>query len=141
MSMTMDMMKAMPQGSGAMQSMDPMAMQECLDALSACVQACTISADSMAASDMEGSAKCSSTCANCADVCDAMMRMMLRPSGMDMTVMMAMMQACVAMCRACMEECMAHAEMSETCRLCAQACERCMKACEAMMVSMPGAMS
>ena len=79
-------------------------------------------------------------CANCADVCDTMMRMMLRMNGWDMAVMMSMMQTTIMMCRACSAECMMHAEMSEHCRLCAMACDQAVMAMEKMMGSMSEAM-
>ncbi|KQQ06235.1 hypothetical protein ASG06_06905 [Rathayibacter sp. Leaf185] len=127
-----DMMKAMPMTGGA--TMDMTAMQACIDACSACMQACTMCSDAM--SGREGMGRCASMCASCADMCTTMMRMLMRPMGMDPMTMRPMLEACIAMCRACMEECAGHAEMSETCRLSAMACEDCMKACEAMLASM-----
>jgi len=134
MNMTMDMMKdAMSTGEMPMQGMDAAMMQECLEALSACVQACLMCADADAG---EGMGRCAAMCANCADVCDTMMRMMLRMRGMDRVVMTSMMQTTIAMCRACSAECMQHAEMSEHCRMCAMACDQCAAAMEKMMGSM-----
>ena len=138
MNMTMDMMKgAMSSSEMPMQGMDPAMMQECIEALSACMQACVMCADSDAAAGM---GRCSSLCANCADMCGTMMRMMLRMHGWDMQVMMSMMQSTVMMARACSAECMSHAEMSEQCRLCAMACDQAVMAMEKMMGSMSGAM-
>ena len=122
MNMTMDMMKgAMSSSEMPMKGMDPAMMQECIEALSACAQACIMCADADAG---EGMARCAGMCANCADVCDTMMRMMLRMSGMDAAVMSSMMQTTIMMCRACSAECMMHAEMSEHCRMCAMACDQ-----------------
>jgi hypothetical protein len=69
---------------------------------------------------------------NCADMCNTMMRSMLRMQGMTPAVMMAMLDACIAMCQMCMDECMQHADMSEVCKMCAQACKACMDACMQM---------
>ena len=138
MNMTMDMMKgAMSASDMPMQGMDMDMMQECMEALSACMQACVMCADSDAG---EGMGRCAAMCSNCADVCDTMMRMMLRMNGYDMQVMMSMMDTCVMMCRACSAECMMHAEMSEHCRMCAMACDQAVMAMEKMMGSMSGAM-
>jgi hypothetical protein len=138
MNMTMDMMKgAMSSSEMPMQGMDPAMMQECMEALSACMQACVMCADADAG---EGMGRCASLCANCADMCDTMMRMMLRMHGWDMQVMMSMMQSTVMMARACSAECMMHAEMSEHCRMCAMACDQAVMAMEKMMGSMSEAM-
>ena len=138
MNMTMDMMKgAMSSSDMPMKGMDPAMMQECIEALTACTQACIMCADADAG---EGMGRCAGMCANCADVCDTMMRMMLRMSGMDAAVMSSMMQTTIMMCRACSAECMMHAEMSEHCRLCAMACDQAAMALEKMMGAMSEAM-
>jgi hypothetical protein len=133
MTQTTEMMKSMSMPAGV----DMTAMQECIDQCSVCMQACSMCADEMAGMPEMG--RCAVLCMNCADVCDATMRMMLRPSGMDMTAMRAMLQACMAMCEASMTECRSHGDMSPACAMCAQACEACMKACQAMMDSMAAA--
>jgi len=138
MNTTMDMMKgAMSSSDMPMKDMDPMMMQEAIEALSACTQACIMCADSDAG---EGMGRCAGLCANCADVCDTMTRMLLRMNGMDPQVMMSMMQTTIVMCRACSAECMMHAEMSEHCRMCAMACDQAVMAMEKMMSAMSEAM-
>jgi hypothetical protein len=126
--MMMDMMKSMPMEK--MQGMDAAMMQECIEACSMVSMAATMCADSDTGADM---ARCSSMCANMADVATTMMRMMMRPMGMDMTSMRAMMTACMEMGKACSAECTMHADMDEHCRMCA-------KACDAMVMSMEKAM-
>ena len=138
MNMTMDMMKgAMSSSEMPMKGMDPAMMQECMEALSACSQACVMCADADAG---EGMGRCGSLCANCADMCDTMMKMMLRVGGWDMQVMSSMMQSTIMMARACSAECMMHAEMAEHCRMCAMACDQAVMAMEKMMGSMSEAM-
>ena len=82
----------------------------------------------------DGSAR--PACMNCADMCNTMMRAMMRMQGMNPAAMMAMLDACIAMCQLCMDECMEHADTSEVCKMCAQACQACMDACMAMKDSM-----
>jgi hypothetical protein len=136
MNMTMDMMKgAMSSSEMPMKGMDPAMMQECMEALSACMQACIMCADADAGEGMN-MAKCASLNASCADMCDTMMRMMLRMNGWDMQVMTSMMQTTVMMMRACSAECMMHADTSEHCRMCAMACDQAVMAMEKMMGSM-----
>jgi hypothetical protein len=128
----MDMMRTMDGMS--MPDMDMKRMQDCIEACSACMQACTMCADQMAG--MAEMGMCAGICMNCADMCDTMMRAMLRPMGMTAMLMTTMLQACMAMCEACMTECRTHADMSETCRMCADACETCMRACHDLMEAM-----
>jgi hypothetical protein len=128
--MTAEMMGTM---SMNMQGMDMKMMQDCIEACSAAEQACVMCADADASENM---GRCASMCTMTADVTNTMMRMMMRPMGMDMKSMMAMLEACMTMCRACAEECITHAEMSEHCKMCAQVCMNCADACEAMMGSM-----
>ena len=125
--MMMDMMKSMPMDT---MGMDAAMMQECVEACSMVSMAATMCADSDTGADM---ARCSSMCMNMADVATTMMRMMMRPMGMDQMSMRAMMMACVEMGKACSAECMMHADMDEHCRMCA-------KACDAMVVCLEKAM-
>jgi hypothetical protein len=123
-------MKQMP----GMPEMDLAMMQECIEACSACEQACTMCAGSMMMS--EDMAMCNGMCMNCADMANTMMRMMMRPNGMNGPAMMAMLQAMVVMCSSCADECEAHAAMSEDCRMCAEVGRQCAMACQKMMDSM-----
>lgn len=131
MSMMAEMMSMSMKDMKDAQKMDMAGMQACIEACSACEQACTVCADGMM--DMP---RCASMCASTADVCNTMMRMMMRPAGYDMATMMSMLETTIAMCKACAAECMMHADMREECRMCAQACMECQKACEAMLMSM-----
>lgn len=135
MSMMADMMKSMPMSSTAGTGMDMTTMQGCMEACSAAAMAATMCAD---ADSGENMARCASMCMNTADVATAMMRMMMRPGGYDMTVMHAMTTACMSMGEACAAECERHAEMSEHCRICASACRAMVDACSQMMSGMKG---
>jgi hypothetical protein len=130
----MDMSMMTMMDTSMMKGMDMAAMQNLMEASSACEQACTMCAGSMMG--MAGMEKCSAMCMNCADMSNTMMRMMMRPAAMDMDSMMAMMQACMVMASACAAECTTHMDMNEQCRMCAKACQEMAAACEAMMASM-----
>jgi len=125
-------MKMMMTDSPMMAGMDMTAMQNLVEACAACEQACTMCAGSSMEMD-----SCSAMCMNMADMANTMMRMMLRPAGMHMASMMAMMQACSMMAKACAAECMMHADDNDMCRMCAMACQEMAKACDAMMMAMP----
>jgi hypothetical protein len=131
MNTTMQMME-MHSKDMPMHGMNMSLMQECIEACSACEQACTMCAGSMGA-DM---AKCAAMCMDTADMSNTMMRMMMRPNGMHMESMLAMLQAMVVMSTACAEECMTHADMSDDCKMCAEVCRQCAVACETIMDSM-----
>lgn len=135
MNLSAEMMKNMPMSdTSVMSGMDMAAMQNLIDATSACMQACTMCADAMAG--MDGMGTCSSVCANTADVTGTMMRMMLRPMGMERESLMAMLEACMMMCRVCRDECSMHTGMSEAAAMCATACDACMTACQDMISAM-----
>ena len=84
---TMMMMKSMPMGE---MTMDMDAMQECVQSLNACAMAAAMCAgsDMMHGAEM---AKCCAMCSNMVEMAEATMHMMMRPAGMDMDVMKAMM--------------------------------------------------
>ncbi|MCU1580848.1 MAG: hypothetical protein QOD27_497 [Microbacteriaceae bacterium] len=123
---TMDMM------SMNMPGMDMKMMQDCMEACSAAEQASIMCADAASGDQM---AKMASMCANTADLCNSMMRMMMRPMGFEMAAMKAMLDATAIMCRACAEECMTHGD-SDDAKMCAQVCQNCASACEALSGSM-----
>jgi hypothetical protein len=127
-------MQMMMMDSSMMEGMDMMAMQNVIEACSACEQACTMCANT--SMGMEGMGKCAGMCMNCADMASTMMRMMMRPAAMDMDSMMAMLQACMVMGNACAAECSMHTDMNEQAAMCAKACTEMAIACEAMMTSM-----
>jgi hypothetical protein len=135
MSMMADMMKSMSMPEMAGMTMDMDMCMECMDACSAAAMAATMCADADAG---EGMGRCASMCMNMADVATAMMRMLMRPAGMDMAAMGPMMTACMAMGEACAAECDQHAAMSEHCRICASASRAMVDACTRMMASMKG---
>ena len=127
-------MQMMEMHSESMKGMDVSVMQECIEACSACEQACTMCAGSMSMSPEM--AMCSGMCQNSADMANTLMRMMLRPNGMNGPAMMAMLQAMVVMCMSCADECEAMAGMSADCAMCAEVCRQCAMACQKMMDSM-----
>jgi len=132
---TMEMMKSMPMDMPTGMTMDMDAMQECMQAMNACAMAASMCAgsDMMSGAEM---ATCCAMCANMSEMALATMHMMMRPAGMDMDVMKAMMMACMTMGTACAAECRMHADMDAMCRYCAMACDDMVMKCEAMMASM-----
>jgi hypothetical protein len=130
MNMTAEMMDSMAGEMAGSPLLDMMTVQQCIEACSACEQACVICSDAGMA---DGMVRCMSMCASCADLCNTTMRMLMRQTGFDAMSMMSTLEACMTMCSACADECRNHARMSETCRMCAQACQQCADACKAML--------
>ena len=121
MAMMGSMPMSMPTGT------DMAAMQRCVEACSACEQACTMCAG------MGGDAMHAAMCQDCADMANTTMRMALRP--MHAESMMAMCQAMATMATACAEECAKHSD-DPVMAMCAQACRECASACEGMLSGM-----
>lgn len=131
---TMAMMKTMSTSDMPV-SMDMDLMQDTMMAMNAASMAATM----CSASDMRMGAEmatCAAMCSNTAMLADTGMRMMMRPMGMDMPSMQAMLMAVMTMGTACAAECRAHADMDEACRYCAMACDEMVAKCEAMLASM-----
>lgn len=134
MNSTMQMMQ-MHAKDMAMPDIDMSMLQDCIEACSACEQACTMCASCMMG-DEAGGAMHMEMCMNTADACNTMMRMMMRPSGMHVESMMAMLSATIMQCNACADECMKHADMHEDCKMCAEVCRQCAVACQKVMDAM-----
>lgn len=74
---------------------------------------------------------------DCADICAATGRALLRLTQPDVAVLRAQLQACLAACGACAAECESHASMGMThCELCAASCRRCEAACRSLLGTM-----
>ena len=101
-------------------------LQECVEACSACEQASTVCASGMSG---EGVA----ACLNAADMANTMMRAMLRPKGMHLDGIMALLHATVAVCDAAVAALTRNDAMGEDARLCAEACRECSASCRGLL--------
>jgi uncharacterized membrane protein len=79
--------------------------------------------------------KCVRLCMDCADVCDATVRVISRQTNYDANVTRPLLEACAATCTSCGDECERHAQMHEHCRMCAEACRRCERACRDLLAA------
>lgn len=73
---------------------------------------------------------------DCADVCDAVGRVVTRQTEVDLGVVRAAIEACVVVCGSCAEECERHAAHHDHCRVCAEVCRSCEQACNDLLASM-----
>lgn len=111
------------------------ALLRCLDACFECTQSCTSCADAcLSEPDVPSLARCITLNLDCADICDATGRTLLRQTQGDAQLLRAQVEACAEACRVCAEECERHAAMGmEHCRLCAESCRACAEACDAVL--------
>ena len=108
-----------------------------IDALNDCVQACTADADDdLSERNLGELVKCIRLCLDCADVCDATIRVISRQTEYDANVTRPLLEACAATCKSCGDECERHAQMHAHCRVCAEACRRCEQACRELLAAM-----
>lgn len=121
------MMNAMMSTAPLSSDWDMAEIQRCVEACSACSQACVMCAD-MAG---DGKQMSSAMCLNTADMAHTMMRMLMRPAAMHPASVIAMADAMIVAADACAAECMKHPD--EYMRTCAQACTECAKACQALL--------
>jgi hypothetical protein len=125
------MMEANPNGA----ALDTTALVECIEACFDCVQACTACADAcLGEQDVQMLTRYIRLDLDCADVCDAIGKMLFRQTAFDVEIAQASLEACARVCRLCGEECEQHAEHGmEHCRICAEACRRCESACNNLL--------
>lgn len=111
-------------------SIDGALLAKCIDACFECAQTCTTCADGCLAEMPSEMQRCIARCTSCGDICATTGRVLARPShgGHYITVIEALVRACVESCQACQEECGGH-PASERCRLCTQTCQQCEQSC------------
>ena len=108
-----------------------------IDALNDCAKACTADADDdLSEHNVAELVKCIRLCLDCADVCDATVRVTSRQTEYDAGVTKPLLEACAATCKSCGDECKRHAQIRAHCRVCAEACRRCERACRELLAAM-----
>jgi hypothetical protein len=120
------MLKASPGAPVADDTLVAEAITEAAD----CAQACVACASAcLAERQVESLRRCIRLNLDCADACEAVARIMLRPHDPELEVLRRMLEVVTLACRASAEECNRHAVRHEHCRLCAEACARCADVC------------
>ena len=107
-----------------------------IDALNDCFEACTADADAdLTEQHLAGLVKCMRLCLNCADVCDATLKVISRQAQYDPDVTRPLLEACASACKVCGDECERHAREHAHCRVCFEACRRCELACRELLAA------
>ncbi len=113
---------------------DADAWKECIEACFACAQACTSCADAcLSEKSVADLRRCIRLDQDCADLCDALGRILTRGTETAPGLLQAALAACAEACGLCADECAGHAAMHEHCRICSEACRRCEQACRALL--------
>lgn len=108
----------------------------CIEECRECGASCTACADaSLSENDLPELVRVVRLCSDCADVCEATGRILIRQTAPDLHVIRKITEACAAACLRCAEECELHAAHHEHCRLCAEACRRCKQACDDLIAA------
>jgi hypothetical protein len=108
---------------------------EALKALSTCAEICTSCADACLGEPehLERLRRCITANLDCADVCAAGARVLVRQTETPNELVQAQLHACVIACRACADECEVHSEMHDHCRICAETCRYCQERCNFLL--------
>jgi hypothetical protein len=100
----------------------------CLEACVECWLACEMCSDAcLGEENVSMMVRCIRLDRECAEMCQAAARAMVRGSEM----VAAICRACAELCEACAAECESHSH-HDHCRICAEACRRCAQECRAM---------
>lgn len=108
---------------------------EALKALSTCAEICSSCADACLSEKdhLEHLRRCITTNLNCADICTATARVLMRQTETPHDLVHAQMHACIVACQHCAEECESHSEEHAHCRICAETCRYCQERCNFLL--------
>jgi hypothetical protein len=132
------MLTTHPHPSQTQKQAQPEILRHCAEACMICVTTCTACADACLAEEMvKELAHCIRTNLDCADVCQATGRMLVRQTEPNWRLLYHQVEACQAACRTCATICEQHAEMHEHCRVCTEVCRQCEQACDNLLATFP----
>jgi hypothetical protein len=115
-------------------SLDRDVLLRCVDECFDCAATCTSCADAcLGESDVLELIRSIRLNLDCAEICEAVGRVVTRQTEVDLGVVRAALEACVVTCRTCAEECERHAAHHDHCRVCAEVCLRCEQACSDLL--------
>jgi hypothetical protein len=124
----------MVRASARQLDLDVASLAEAIIACLECHAICVMCADACAAeAEPTKLARCIRLNGDCADLCEAVARVLGKTGNPHASALRTLIEACVEICRACAAECQKHAEHHEHCRICSEACERCARSCQAIL--------
>jgi hypothetical protein len=116
-----------PEGVGGKVSAAVEAADDCAHVCVVCADAC------MREEDAADLISCARSDLDCADLCEATTRILVRRTAEEDGFVSVVLEACAQACDRCADECERHAAAHEHCRLCAEACRRCATACRELL--------
>ena len=115
----------------------PEILTSCVAACLKCSLACTACSDAcMAESDITTLVKCIRTDLDCADMCDATVKVLTRQTAYDLVVIRSVVNACLNTIVACAEECERHAAHHKHCEISAKVCREAEGACRDLLAAL-----
>lgn len=90
----------------------------------------------MAESDITTLVKCIRTDLDCADMCDATVKVLTRQTAYDLVVIRSVVGACLNTIVACAEECERHAAHHKHCEISAKVCREAERACRDLLAAL-----
>ena len=111
-------------------------LRACVRACEQCAQVCAVCADAcLGENSAAGLVSCIRSDLDCAELCHATQRVLLRRTTQNDQFVAATVEACAQACERCAEECEKHPG-HEHCRACAEVCRRCARACRDLLASL-----
>jgi hypothetical protein len=102
----------------------------CIEACSACAVLCGACNDACIAENDPASIRgCIRATADCADICLATLRILLRLSATHAELLRSQLRTCQTACEICAAECDRLHSAHPHCHVCEEACKRCSQAC------------
>ena len=109
-------------------------LARCIEECFSCAATCAGCADAcLGEESVRELVRCIRLDLDCADVCQATGRVLMRQTAFDPQQARTMLVACAQACRLCAEECEQHGWHHDHCRYCAEECRRCEQACNDML--------
>lgn len=118
--------------------MDLKQLSKVVESLSECARICTACADACLIEDnVMILIRTIRLNLDCADICDATCRVLLRQTDPEIEVVTKQLYSCISACSACGDETEKHNTQYEHCKISSNICRTCVKECENLLQVMP----
>jgi hypothetical protein len=109
-------------------------LADAAEALARCEQICVVCADACLAEESVDKLRlCIQLSLECAEICGATARLVLRHSAAPASALPAQLDVCLMACQACADHCELHGTDLGHCAICADTCRECQEKCNAVL--------
>jgi hypothetical protein len=109
-------------------------LQQCMQDCFMCADYCIVCADACLHEEMvSGLVNCIKLNQDCADICEATGKLLLRASSKNINLIKKQLEACKLACMICAEECASHSSRHKHCKLCSDMCMQCVSSCQELL--------